>query len=139
LSLSSNRLYDQHFVDLLKKDIIKRHQRFPELGAIDFPKKLSLYDFDNFYTAPRCGFRDADDYYARSSAAPLVKNIKIPCRVLFAADDPFIDAGALDDVEVPTNVQIFHTTHGGHLGFLGNPTRGAFYWLDHQLMAWLES
>ncbi len=137
LSQPSNRLYDQHFVNLLKADVATKQELFPDLPRVMLPNKLSLYDFDNLYTAPRGGFKDAEDYYQRCSAAPFVKNISIPCRILFAEDDPFIDATVFDGLTLPPHIEIFHTRHGGHVGFLGHPGRGGFYWLDWQILTWL--
>lgn len=137
LSKPSNRVYDQHFVSLLKADVVAKQQLFPDLPRVELPKKLSLYDFDNLYTAPQGGFKDAEDYYARCSAAPLVKNSLVTCRVLFAEDDPFIDPSAFDDIHLPPYVKVFHTQHGGHVGFLGHPGQGSFYWLDKQVLEWL--
>ena len=138
LSQPSNRRYERHFMRLLQADVADRQTCFPDLPPIALPAGLSLYAFDNLYTAPRCGFRDADDYYARCSAAPLVPHITIPCRILFALDDPFIDATVFDRVALSSNVQIVRTNRGGHLGFLGMPGRaGGFRWLDSLLLEWL--
>lgn len=139
-SQPSNRIYEWRFIRLLKAAVAARHARFPDLPAISLPKRLSLYEFDNLYTAPLCGFADADDYYARSSAAPLVPQISIPCRILFAADDPLIDTTTFDAMTLPSNVQIYHTIRGGHLGFLGLPGQpGGYRWMDAQLLEWVGS
>ena len=66
----------------------------------------SLYAFDECYTAPQCGFRDALDYYRQCSAASLVPRLTMPCHILFAADDPLIDAHVFDAVALPPNVQV---------------------------------
>jgi predicted alpha/beta-fold hydrolase len=138
LSQPANRLYERHFVRLLRVDVTYRHARFPDLPWVELPEELSIYTFDNLYTAPQCGFADAADYYARCSAAPLVPRITIPCRILFAADDPVIDATVFDGVDLPANVQVMRTSHGGHLGFLGLPGRpGGYHWMDAVLLAWV--
>jgi predicted alpha/beta-fold hydrolase len=138
LAQPSNRLYERYFVRLLKADVAERQARFPDVPRVELPPELSLYTFDNLYTAPLCGFRNADDYYARCSAAPLVPGITMPCRILFAADDPVIDATVLAQVELPANVQVVCTTHGGHLGFLGMPGRpGGYRWMDALLLEWI--
>jgi hypothetical protein len=139
LSQPANRLYEQRFMRLLRAAVADRHARFADLPRVSLPPQLSLYEFDNIYTAPQCGFRDADDYYARSSAAPLVPRIALPCRILFATDDPFIDATVFNAVDLPSHVQVMHTRHGGHLGFLGLPGRaGGYRWLDTVLLEWIE-
>ena len=133
-----NRLYERHFIRLLKVAVAARHARFADLPPVTWPKHLSLYAFDTLYTAPWGGFRDADDYYARCSAAPLVPAIRVPCHILFAADDPVIDTTVFDHVALPPNVHVIRTTHGGHMGFLGRPWRpGGYHWMDAVLLAWL--
>jgi predicted alpha/beta-fold hydrolase len=57
--------------------------------------------------------RDAKDYYERCSAAPLVPEIKLPCQVLFALDDPFIDGTILDGKPLSRHVTVWHTAKWG--------------------------
>jgi hypothetical protein len=140
LGQPSNRLYEQRFMRLLQAAVRERHQRFPDLPCVLLPPQLSLYEFDHIYTAPLCGFQDADDYYARCSAAPLVPGIALPCRILFANDDPFIDATVFDAVDLPASVQVMRTRRGGHLGFLGVPgSSGGYRWLDTTLLTWIAA
>ena len=64
-----NRIYDRNFIRLLHSVVRRLHARFPDLGAPDLSRVGSVFDFDDLYTAPRNGFADAADYYARSSRA----------------------------------------------------------------------
>jgi predicted alpha/beta-fold hydrolase len=140
LKQPANRFYNRYFSRLLCAEVIDRHSRFPDLPRPELPAELSLYAFDEYYTAPQCGFRDALDYYRQCSAAPLVPRLTIPCHILFAADDPLIDAHVFDGVALPSNVQVIRTRYGGHLGFLGRPGGGAGYRaMDAQLLAWITA
>ena len=138
LSQPSNRLYERYFMRRLLAAVAERHRLYPDLAPVNLPERLSLYRFDNLYTAPQCGFADADDYYARSSAASLVPQITLPCRILFAADDPVIDAAVFDCAALPPNVEVVRTSQGGHMGFLGRPGRpGGYRWMDACLLDWI--
>jgi predicted alpha/beta-fold hydrolase len=138
LSAPQNRFYERLFVRLLRKDAVERHARFPDLPAPSLPPKLSLTEFDELYTAPQCGFRGAADYYARASAAPLLPRVAVPCRILYAADDPIIDSSGLECLPLPGNVVLARTDAGGHLGFLAMPgLRGGFHWMDTVLLRWI--
>ncbi len=138
LSRPQNRFYDWWFVSQLRADVAARHRVFPDLGPVSLPSRLTLYGFDDVYTAPRSGFRDADDYYLRSSSAPLAPRITVECTVLFADDDPFIDARALDGLPLPDNVDVVRVPRGGHMGFLGRPgSPGGCRWMDARLLEWL--
>jgi len=138
ISSPQNRIYQRTFVKLLRRDVARRRADFPDETMIDLPEKLTLREFDEIYTAPRCGFRDALDYYRRSSALPLLPSIAIPALILAAEDDPLVDSRALFAASLPAHVEVRRTRRGGHLGFLGIPcTRGGFRWMDHQLLGWI--
>ena len=49
-----------------------------------------MRQFDEAYTAPHHGFRDATDYYHRASALRVVDRIRVPALILTAEDDPFV-------------------------------------------------
>lgn len=140
LSQPSNRLYERHFVRLLCAAVADRQRLYPDLPPAQLPRHPSLYSFDDLYTAPQCGFRDANDYYARCSAAPLLPQITVPCRILLADDDPFIEATTFAHTVLPSHMQVTRTARGGHLGFLGSPGRtGGSRWLDAVLLHWINA
>ncbi len=77
-----------------------------------------LYGFDNLFTAPVHGFRDADDYWSRASAKPHLHRIRVPALVLNARNDPFVPAASLPQAhEVGEWVTLWQPEHGGHVGF----------------------
>ena len=137
IGLEENRFYERYFLRLLKADVKYREKIFPDIPKTVFPNNMSFMDFDEFYTAPRCGFKSAMDYYERSSSVWLIPEIEIPCYVLFSEDDPIISSTCLDGIKLPENVLVFKTKHGGHLGFLGSPLKGRFHWMDDTLMEWI--
>lgn len=81
----------------------------------------SVIAFDDAFTAPRNGFADAADYYARNSASRFLARITVPTRVIDALDDPWIPkAGYLAvDWDACPAVRATLTKHGGHVGFHG--------------------
>jgi predicted alpha/beta-fold hydrolase len=140
LQRPGNRVYDRHFVRMLRREATRLHRAFPDLGPIRLPRNATLYDFDNLYTSPRNGFASAVDYYTRSSAGPLIPQIAIPGLVVHAADDPFIPADPFYEIQFPACVTLELLPSGGHLGYLGrNLWRGECRWLDMRLTTWLAS
>jgi predicted alpha/beta-fold hydrolase len=138
LAQPANRLYDAYFTRQLCAAVLQRHQCFADLPPPQLPTTLSIYAFDECYTAPQCGFQNAEDYYRQCSAAPLAPRLAVPCHILFAADDPLIEARVFDDVPLPPFVQVLCTPAGGHLGFLGLPGRaGGYRAMDAQILAWI--
>ena len=53
---------------------------------------ISFEPFDDKYTAPLHGFKDAADYYRRCSSAQLSDSISVPTLLVQAQDDPFLSA-----------------------------------------------
>jgi predicted alpha/beta-fold hydrolase len=133
-----NRPYDRNFVRGLRREIERHHARFPELGAPGLDDVDSLFAFDDAYTAPRHGFADADDYYRRSSAGPLLTRIRIPGLVVHSIDDPFIPADSVARVAFPCQLRLELVSSGGHLGYLSRrPWGGSRRWLDARICSWL--
>ena len=133
-----NRIYDLYFYRLLRSNVYDLHRKFPELPRVRLPKDLMLYEFDQLYTAPMNGFASARDYYEKCSSVHLIPDISIPVKILLSEDDPIISSSSLEGVRLPSNVDVFKTKKGGHMGYLGHPSgeRGVF-WLDSVLLDWI--
>jgi predicted alpha/beta-fold hydrolase len=133
-----NRLYDKNFLRNLRSEVARLHALFPELEPVNLAKARSLLDFDEMYTAPRNGFRDAADYYNRSSAGPLLHRIEVPGLVIHASDDPFIPSEPFQLAKFPSSLALELIPSGGHLGYLSRrPWNGDRRWLDARIAAWL--
>ncbi len=138
MSQPGNRIYDWNFVRWLRAEARRRHQAFPDLGPPTLEEVRSVYQFDDRYTAPRNGFASADDYYAHSSAGPLVPRVILPGLVVHATDDPLIPAEPVANVQFPPSLRLELTPHGGHLGYISQvPWWGGRRWLETRLAAWL--
>lgn len=133
-----NAIYENYFYKLLRADVHYRHRIFKDLPKVKLPRKLKLYEFDQLYTAPSCGFSNAIDYYNKCSAAHLINDIEIPCRILLSEDDPIISPHTLDAYPVSKQVSVFKTKKGGHMGYLGKSEgNNGLYWLDNLLFDWI--
>jgi len=140
LGKADNAIYEKYFIRLMCADVRYRHRKFKDLPRIKLPSNLTIFEFDQIYTAPQYGFRNAHDYYNKCSAAPLVGDICVPCKILLAEDDPIVVSTALDGFELPSHVEVFKTKRGGHMGYLGNPTdKNGLYWLDTLLVEWISN
>lgn len=133
-----NRLYEGHFSKLLRLHILELHRLFPEMGPIFIHKNLKVVEFDEGYTAPRCGFSSARDYYDKCSSIHFIPRIEVPCKILLAEDDPIVSHSSLDGVPLPPSVGLFKTKRGGHTGYLGDPRdKKGVRWLDSLLVDWV--
>lgn len=133
---ASNAMYEKYFYRLLRSDVHFLHKTFKDLPPISLPRNLKIYEFDQLYTAPTCGFKSAIDYYHKCSASHVVGDIGVPCKILLSEDDPIISSASLDQYALPSNVAVFKTKKGGHMGYLGRGKNG-FHWLDALLVEWI--
>ena len=135
-----NRIYDRAFLRGLRAEVARLHSAFPELETSDLSAARSLLHFDEVYTAPKNGYRDAIDYYDQASAGPLVHRIEVPGLVIHAEDDPFIPIEPFLAVAFPPGLALELIPWGGHLGYLSrSPWGGDRRWLDARITAWLAS
>jgi uncharacterized protein len=118
-----NRLYEWNFCRNLQARMRRKARAWP--GRYDTSglwKVWSIRQFDDRYTAPHHGFKDAADYYYRASAMRVIDRLAIPALIVTAADDPFVPPDPFRDPKVTSNPNITTviTTHGGHCGFVGD-------------------
>ena len=132
-----NLVYTRTFLATLKVKALAKAERFPGIARPEAIRAArSLFDFDNEYTAPAHGFRDAYDYWARASAKPWLPGVKVPHLVLNARNDPFVPADSLPRaLDVSRFVRLEQPAHGGHIGFAG-PRAPAF--LPQRLVEFFE-
>lgn len=99
----------------------------------------TLHEFDNAYTAPIHGFRDALDYYTQSQCKPFLRDIVRPTLVINAKNDPFLPAQFLPNIdEVSDNVVLLQPENGGHVGFVSGSGRGHLRWLPENILAFFN-
>jgi len=142
LERPGNVLYQWNFVRDLKRRIRRKDQFNP--GMFDLSKLdavTTVREFDETYTAPYFGFRDAEDYYHRASAMRVVDRIQVPALVITAEDDPFVPSEPFRDPKVTGNphIDLRVSRHGGHCGFVGE--RSAMddgYWAEGQIIEFLS-
>lgn len=137
-----NRVYERRFVKLLKARMLRKAALFPERYALNgFEKIRSVREFDDAITAKFCGFRDADDYYEKSSALPLLDRIRVPALLLLAQDDPMIPFRSFDATELRQNPRITLEAprHGGHCGFIGRKAGGERFWAEARVVEFCRS
>jgi hypothetical protein len=130
-------LYDRFYVRNLIRQVEAHARLRPNVAVPDWSKPMTLRLFDELYTAPRGGFRDALDYYNQASSFARVPRIEVPAFLLTARDDPFVDWKPYADLPARREQRILIANGGGHLGFLGPDGRGGFRWAETQIVDWL--
>ncbi|HAM70156.1 MAG TPA: alpha/beta hydrolase, partial [Verrucomicrobiales bacterium] len=136
MAQAANRIYMQRFLGDLREKIRTKQARFPGplLDDTGYEELRSFRDFDNRYTAPLHGFRDAEDYWARCSSRFFHDRIRRPALLLNSEDDPFL-APECFPREVAAHHPWFHlevTVHGGHVGFVGGGLEPGEYYSERR-------
>jgi uncharacterized protein len=138
LERRSNVVYQWNFVRNLKARMRRKVAAFPGAYALDaLPGIWTVRRFDEVYTAPHHGFRDAADYYHRASAMRVVDRIRVPTLILTAEDDPFVPSAPFRDPAVTNHASVttIVTPHGGHCAFVEHPAPGYDgYWAEREIV-----
>jgi uncharacterized protein len=132
-------VYTAMFLRSMKPKALAKLQQHPGLfDAARLAAARDLYQFDDVFTAPLHGFRDADDYYARASAKPVLHRIRIPALALNAMNDPFVPAASLPRAaDVGARMTLWQPAAGGHVGFTFGPWPGHVRHMPDEVGGWL--
>ncbi len=121
----AGRIYARFFLRSLRQKVLAKRAMLEEL--VDMERVLAartVRDFDDALTAPLHGFRDAADYYARSSAGPYLPAVRVPTLLIHAADDPMAPGDLVPREAIAANpcLTLLMPEEGGHVGFVeGTP------------------
>jgi hypothetical protein len=96
-------------------------------------------EFDDRYTAPINGFRDAVDYYRRASCKQFLENIALPSLLVNAQNDPFLAEPCYPIKEAEANPNFFleMPDSGGHVGFISFNQQEE-YWFESRVVSFLK-
>jgi predicted alpha/beta-fold hydrolase len=143
LERPANFAYQWNFVRNLKARMRRKIAACPGMFAAEPLRDIrTVRQFDEAYTAPHHGFRDAADYYHRASALRVVHRIQVPALILAAEDDPFVPSTPFRDPAVMgnPNITVAITPHGGHCAYLERAGAGYDgYWAEREIVRFLEA
>lgn len=125
-----SRVYTQRFLKTLGEKLEQKRQMFPnEVDLTDYSVYWSFPEFDDRYTAPLHGFKNAEDYYARVSSKQFLKSIRIPTLLVNAKNDPFLapDCYPFYEAEVNPYFYLEVPEEGGHVGFAEDLRNNRYY------------
>lgn len=143
LERRENALYRWNFVSNLRGRVRRKDRLSP--GVYDtrrLRRVRTVREFDEHVTAPHGGYRDASDYYARTSSRHVIGDIRIPTLIIHSADDPIIPVEPFFDEAIADNpdVLLVVTRRGGHVGFLSDRAEGEDrHWAENRLVEFFDS
>lgn len=143
LSLPSNRIYMERFLRPLRMKVRAKARMFPDLmerlDLTNLDRIRTFREFDDRFTAPLHGFRDAADYWERSSSRQFLPHIALPTLLVNALNDPFLGPACYPHEEAAASPS-FHFESpqtGGHVGFPAFGTNGE-YWSESRALEFLD-
>lgn len=141
MSSGLGRVYTHFFLRTMKPKALAKAAEYPGLLDADAIRRARTWrQYDDAVTAPLHGFKDADDYWARSSSTRYLERVRRPVLLISARDDPFIPAHALPEEQVQRSEWLHaeFTDRGGHAGFIAGrvPWRPR-YWAEERAVEFL--
>lgn len=136
----SNRFYMKRFTRMLHEKIKVKMGIMPDRISDEGYHQIKTFrQFDDRYTAPINGFRDADDYYRQASCKQFLENIAIPSLLVNAKNDPFLAEPCYPTKEAETNPNFFLEMpgSGGHVGFISFNKKKE-YWFESRVVSFLS-
>jgi predicted alpha/beta-fold hydrolase len=142
LQRRANRVYLNRFLRSLKRKAAAKKTQFPDapFTLADVRRMRNFTQYDNLYTAPAHGFRDAEDYWNRCASGQFIPAIRIPTLVLNALDDPFLPKECYPHHEAGSNPHVTLETprFGGHVGFATDPLLRGHFWQELRIVEFFK-
>jgi predicted alpha/beta-fold hydrolase len=138
LARPRSRLYMSYFLRSLRRKMKEKSLRFP--GALNLDRLNEIKDFkafDDRFTAPVFGFRNAEEYWEKASAARFLDGIRVPTLLINAGNDPFMGPGCFPTRAARNRfLHLLIPREGGHVGF-PSPSGRHDAWLWRETAAFL--
>lgn len=136
-----NSLYHNYLLLGLKRSVKGLVGSCPEELMEQARSAKSIFEFDDKFTAPANGMKDAAEYYRLNSCEQYIDRITVPTLLVHALNDPWIPAEIYQNRDWPEKgpISLILTGDGGHAGFHAKDDkipwheRVAARYLDHVL------
>ena len=134
-----NFVYSKRFELNLKQHLYDRAEKFPgHIDKKDISACSSLRDIDDLYTSKAHGYKDATEYYQKTSALGFLDGIKRPTLMINAENDSFLSDKCYP-IEIASSSEFLHLEipeYGGHVGFV---TRDLLYYHEKRAVDFIKS
>ena len=123
----------------MRKKVLAKAAARNEAGTSDVKKVRTLIEFDDVFTGPIHGFKNALDYYTQSSALNVLTNIAIPTLIVNAKNDPFLSPECYPEKLLSHHpfVTFESPEYGGHVGF-AQFSKNGLYWSEERALEFLS-
>jgi len=140
INRSANGIYLKRFLRMLRKKIRMKMRIMPDaINDQGYRRIKTFKEFDDRYTAPMFGFKDAEDYWEKASCKPFLGRIFVPTLLISAADDPFLTPVCYPYEEAAVNplLSLEVPQFGGHVGFIAFNGKGE-YWSESRAVLFIK-
>lgn len=139
ISLPGNRIYSFRFLKSLKNKVVTKARQRKDLDTSALARIKTLMEFDDCYTAPLHGFKNAVDYYEQCSSIRFVKDIRTPTLIINTSNDPFLSPECFPAALLENHrfVKLQILPRGGHVGFTQFNKNG-LYWSEQRALEFLN-
>lgn len=137
-----SRFYQYILLRKMKHKLLAKYQQYDyqqliNLNRRDIHALKDFWDFDNAFTAPINGFKDANEYYEKASSRQYLGRIRTPTLIIQSLDDPFMTPAVLPQQhELSASVRLELSENGGHVGFVSGYLWKPEFWLEKRIMAY---
>jgi len=141
LARPKNVLYMKRFLNLLHVKVKAKMKLYPDkINNTDYASIKNFKQYDDRYTAPIHGFRNAEDYWQKCSSGQYIKFIRKPTLLVNAQNDPFLGEECYPYAEAEASNFVYLETpkSGGHVGFV-HLNRQNEYWSESRAVQFLNT
>jgi len=138
------KVYQVYLLKALKEALLKKVEFLDLTREYGLDKKRikkikTIYEFDDIYTAPVHGFKNAVDYYKQNSSRQFLKEIQTPTLLIHSLDDPFMPPSIFPEKEELSESIVYEVGHyGGHVGFIEGSLFKPEFWLEKRVKRFFE-
>lgn len=136
-----NKIYMKRFLVLLHRKIKAKMKLLPgQINDKGYEKIKDFKAFDDQYTAPIHGFKNAEDYWIKCSSKPYIPDIAVPTLIVNAINDPFLPNACfpVEEADANKHVTLLMPESGGHVGFVLFNDQNE-YWSEKQAVEFLNN
>ena len=141
ISQPGNWMYSERFLRSLRKKVKEKEAAMPGTFDLELLSRIkTLREFDDHFTGPMHGFRDAVDYYTQCSSISFLDDVRVPSLVVNALNDPFLAPDCFPEARFREHphVRIECPVKGGHVGFRHRKL-SPWYWSEHRALRFVNT
>jgi predicted alpha/beta-fold hydrolase len=139
ISKPANWMYNKRFLKSLKKKVNEKAKVISEISIAGLSDISSLIEFDDQYTAPFHGFKNAIDYYEQCSSIRFIESIQRSTLIVNALNDPFLSKDCYPyHLQDHPYLKFEFPQRGGHVGFALFNQNG-LYWSELRALQFIQS